>query len=301
MSSGNRTLSQYTSALACPICGSLGYPVLQRWHYQCVSCDFEYSALEPAISEVRSGERIDEQLRHEALNEVRTQNAQIVLDTLIRVRGNANLALLDVGCAYGWFLASARQVRIEAEGIEPEFEIAECAKTSGHQVHIGFFPRDLPAEARYDAISFNDVLEHIPNPRAIAAACHERLNTGGLVSVVLPLSTGVFYRLACLLQRFGVNAPFERMWQASFQSPHLSYFSRQNLRKLMEAECFEQVYVGRLRTLSLKSLWKRIRYDRSSSRFVAFAQLLTIACIVPLLCILPADIGHCVFRRVEAK
>jgi hypothetical protein len=69
----------------------------------------------------------------------------------------------------------------------------------------------------------------------------------------------------------------------------------------MEAECFEQVYVGRLRTLSLKSLWKRIRYDRSSSRFVAFAQLLPIACIVPLLCILPADIGHCVFRRVEAK
>jgi hypothetical protein len=91
------------------------------------------------------------------------------------------------------------------------------------------------------------------------------------------------------------------MWQASFQSPHLSYFSHESLQKLMEAEYFEQVYVGRLRSLSLHSLWKRIRYDKSSSRITAYAQWLVIACLVPLLCILPADIGHFVFRKVEAK
>jgi SAM-dependent methyltransferase len=271
MTSGNETLVQRNSALACPICGRTESPALRDWCYRCEACDFEYSVLEPAIAKVRGGERINEQLRYEALNEVRTQNARLVLDTLTRVRGNANLALLDVGCAYGWFLASARQARIEAEGIEPEFEIAERAKASGHQVHIGFFPGDLPEQARYDAITFNDVFEHIPNPRAIAAACHERLKAGGLVSVVLPLRSGVFYRLARLLQHFGVDGPFERMWQASFQSPHLSYFSHESLQRLMEAECFEQVYVGRLRSLSLHSLWKRIRYDKSSSRIAAYA------------------------------
>jgi 2-polyprenyl-3-methyl-5-hydroxy-6-metoxy-1,4-benzoquinol methylase len=248
-----------------------------------------------------SGEHINEQFRQEALNEVRTQNALIVLDTLISARGDANLKLLDVGCAYGWFLASARQAGVEAEGIEPEFEIAERAEASGHKVHIGFFPSDLPEEARYDAITFNDVLEHIPHPRKIAAACHARLNMNGLVSVVLPLRTGIFYRLACLIQRFGVNGPFERMWQASFQSPHLSYFSHESIRKMMKEEGFEQVYFGRLRTLSFQSLWKRIRYDRSSSRIVAFAQWPAIACLVPLLRILPADIGHFVFRKIEEK
>ena len=301
MFSANGNLSKLPTTLSCPICGLVTSPALRGWHYLCASCNFEYSVLEPAISEIQSGEHINEQLRHEALNELRTKNARIVLDTLVRVHSSENLKLLDVGCAYGWFLESAHQAGIEAEGIEPELEIAERAKASGHQVHLGFFPGDLPADTRYDVISFNDVLEHIPNPRAIAAACHDRLNTSGLVTVVLPLRSGVFYRLACQLQRFGISGPFERMWQASFQSPHLSYFSRESLRKMMESEGFKQVYMGQLRTLSLRSLWKRIRYDKSSSRVVSFAQWLAIACLLPLLRILPADIGHFVFCRVEAN
>jgi SAM-dependent methyltransferase len=283
----------------CPICGTKLTKSRECWHYHCRKCDYEFSELRPAISEFGHGELIDERLRHAALDEVRVSNAKVILGSLKNIRSADSGTLLDVGCAYGWFLESARDSGFVVQGIEPEEAIANLARNAGHTVHVGYFPEVLPGGARFDVITFNDVLEHIPNPRSIVVACHRCLPLRGIVSVVLPLRSGVFYRLACLLQSLRLPNSFKRMWQANFQSPHLSYFSASSLRKLFESEGFELVYTGPLKTISAQSVWSRIRYDKSSSMFLAAVQCVCVCCLTPILGLLPPDIGHFVFRKVR--
>jgi SAM-dependent methyltransferase len=263
--------------------------------FHCAPCGLFRSAFPVEIN--RAGEdRLDEARRERALKPLRIGNFARLLDALApHLRPGA--AVLDVGCAHGWFVEAAVARGYRASGLEPDREVAARARAEGVVVTDGFFPEALAPRAAFDAISFNDVFEHLPEPHRMAEAARERLNPGGLLVLNLPLADGAVFRLARLAARLGAKSPLARLWQEGLPSPHLAYYTRGALARLMQAHGFELVAQGRLRSMTTRGLWARIRYDRSVSIAKAAALYLAAAGLTAAGAVLPADIGYLVLRK----
>jgi 2-polyprenyl-3-methyl-5-hydroxy-6-metoxy-1,4-benzoquinol methylase len=165
---------------------------LAAWSLRCPSCRTWASKLPVAINSPGS-EAIDEGLRETALAALREHNNRRVVDRIVALGGTPGQRVLDVGCAHGWFVLAARQAGLDAEGIEPDEEVAGVAARNGVRVRVGLFPDVLAPQEQYDVITFNDVLEHLPDVRAAVAACHDHLRPGGLLSINIPNSRGLVH------------------------------------------------------------------------------------------------------------
>ena len=88
----------------------------------------------------------------------------------------------------------------------------------------------------------------------------------------------------------GLEAPYERMWQKGFASPHLSYFRPEALACLARREGLFEVYRGSLDSFAFEGLWQRLRYDRTSSILGSAATWIAITLAGLLLRRLPADV-----------
>lgn len=96
--------------------------------------------------------------------------------------------VLDVGCSQGNFGAMLKQTRqIEVWGIEPvATAAAEAAAKLDHVIEGVFAPEtDLPP-ASFDAIFFNDVLEHLFDPAAAIQLSRKLLKPGGAIVTSIP-------------------------------------------------------------------------------------------------------------------
>lgn len=96
--------------------------------------------------------------------------------------------VLDVGCGRGNFGKLLKQTRpVEVWGIEPVAAAAVVAATQLDFVIEGAFTPDanLPP-ASFDAIFFNDVLEHLLDPAAALRQARTLLGPGGVVIASIP-------------------------------------------------------------------------------------------------------------------
>ena len=92
--------------------------------------------------------------------------------------------VLDVGCHMGAF-GRAIKIRGDAEvwGIEPNPSTAIAASKLLDRVVVGFFSEDVALPDHYfDAIVFNDVLEHMPDPWAALKLARTKLAKGAASS-----------------------------------------------------------------------------------------------------------------------
>ena len=128
--------------------------------------------------------------------------------------------LLEVGCAYGFFLQEARR-HFDVCGIELAEEAAAHCRQAGLDVATGI--ADEPTLARFgtvDVIVLLDVIEHLPDPRETLALCLKRLNPGG----VLVITTGDFGSLPAKMAGAG--------WRLMTPPQHLWFFSEESIRRL---------------------------------------------------------------------
>jgi 2-polyprenyl-3-methyl-5-hydroxy-6-metoxy-1,4-benzoquinol methylase len=168
---------------------------LKIWHWECAKCGYEKSDFEPAINTKIVHEKIDEQQREKGLRALRIENYGTLLDAIEKIR-TASGRLLDVGCAHGWFLEAAKERGFDTLGIEPDQQFIATAP-HGITIRQGFFPDILEETAQFDVIVFNDVLEHMPDVKAVLSGCRKHLKPGGVL-VISPqgkhlgtLATGV--------------------------------------------------------------------------------------------------------------
>ena len=281
--------------MACFLCGGAMRPDVLARTFRCAPCGLYRSAFPVEINRPAEG-RLDEGLREQALKPLRIANFARLLDAA-GPHLPQGASLLDVGSAHGWFLEAAAARGCRVTGLEPDREIAAHAKAGGSPVIEGFFPDALPPGAAFDAISFNDVFEHLPEPHAMAEAVRARLTSGGLLILNLPLAEGVVFRLARLAARLGARGPLARMWQEGLPSPHLAYYTRGALLRLTAAHGFEPLAQGRLPSMTTRGLWARIRYDRSVSLIKALALYLAAVAVTGVSWRLPPDIGYFVLRK----
>ena len=135
-------------------------------------------------------------------------------------RYRAGGRLLEVGCAYGFFLAEA-QAFYDVSGIEIAEDAAEFCRQRGLHVVTGVADEPtLAALGRMDVIVLLDVIEHLPDPRAVLEASCRRLNPGGIIAITTGDFASPVGRLA------------GRHWRLMTPPQHLWYFTPQSLRRL---------------------------------------------------------------------
>jgi 2-polyprenyl-3-methyl-5-hydroxy-6-metoxy-1,4-benzoquinol methylase len=142
--------------------------------------------------------------------------------------------VLDIGCGGGGFGRKIleRYPDVEFSGVEPHTVSAEVARLSGYvRVEEGGFPeaaRVFPAEA-FDAIFFNDVLEHMVDPAAALLATRRLLSPTGRVIASIPN-----------VRHFSVWWPLVRYgdWPYAdsglLDRTHLKFFTRKTIVQLFQ-------------------------------------------------------------------
>jgi len=283
------------TALRCCACGRQMRPQLSSWTYRCTDCGCWASSLDITIN-AHDGRQIDESLRESGLEAIRAENDRRVLDALDALAPLSEKRLLDVGSAYGWFLNAAASRGAVVLGIEPDEQVAERSQLPA-TVRRGFFPAVLRDDEYFDFITYNDVLEHFPDPAAAIHASVRHLSLGGLLSINIPDSRGLGFVISRAAARAGMASSYERLWQKDLPSPHLWYLNPGTLSTLASREGLELVHQRRLPSLSAKGLWDRIHMDRRPN-LASRSQFLALSLLRPVFNS-PAfsDILHIVFRK----
>jgi SAM-dependent methyltransferase len=284
------------SQRSCIVCGSKMAPRLDSALYHCPKCGYWGSEFTPASADA-SRSALDEAHRRSALAGLRSANSQTILRVLGRHAPLAGARLCDIGCAYGWFLKTAQDCGVEALGIEPEAPVADAARRDGLHVRSGLFPDCLTDDEQFDIITFNDVLEHLPEIDRVLAACHRHLAPGGLLSIVIPSTRGSVFRLSCMLSRTGMRRPLDRLWQRDFSCPHVHYFNAGNLETLLKRHGFAQLHSQGLPSLQLHGLWHRLRMDANAKLLPSLAAWASMVMLYPVLRVTPSDTLFQIYRR----
>lgn len=138
-------------------------------------------------------------------------------------------SLLDVGSGPGFFLLRGRERGWRTLGIEPSSQSAAHSRGLGLEVVEEFLDeRTAAGLGTFDVVHLSQVLEHIPDPRALLRLVHGLVRPGGLACVVVPNDFNPFQlalRDACGFAPWWVAPPH-----------HINFFDFDSLSRLMR-EC----------------------------------------------------------------
>ncbi len=176
----------------CDLCGAPGrelYPAgaapgLRR-HVRCDGCGLVWVWPRPDDVLAASAAVYDGARRQD---EGRDERARARLRAWLRAaRLRAGARLLDVGCGAGLLLEAARAAGVEAVGVDAAGDrAAEARARSGAVVHAGTLETLSADLGRFDVIRMNQLVEHVPSPRALLAAARARLAPGGALHLATP-------------------------------------------------------------------------------------------------------------------
>ena len=133
--------------------------------------------------------------------------------------------VLDVGCAAGYFLSVMQESGWDVTGLEPSDAIRAAAAEELGEDHVrgGLLGIDDDLEpGSYDLVTFWDVIEHIPDPRAALVRAAELLAPGGKILVE---TQNVESRAAKVLGK---------KWQHYKHAEHIYHFGPETLARLFD-------------------------------------------------------------------
>lgn len=152
-------------------------------------------------------------------------------------RGLKNI--LDVGCHAGGFgLCLKQRDEVCVWGVEPDPSTAAHAQKRLDKVIVGFFPNAEVPENYFDAIIFNDVLEHIADPSIALEAAKLCLREGGLLIASIPNIRHIDNLLHILREKdfkYEVNGIRDRT--------HLRFFTKISIERLFKENGFELISI----------------------------------------------------------
>jgi SAM-dependent methyltransferase len=232
--------SQSGISRACPACGrTTEHSVRFRTNgceiLQCKSCGLgrtETAGFDPAAyytEDYFSGRHADGYSDYLGAEPVLRREFARAVDFIRRYRRNGKL--LELGCAYGFFLKEAARY-FDVSGIELAAEAADHARRAGLTVVQGAADEaNLRQLGHADVIVLFDVIEHLPEPRATLALCHRHLNPGGIIVI----TTGDFGSMVARLA--GVK------WRLMTPPQHLWFFTQESMRHLSASLGFSVEHV----------------------------------------------------------
>lgn len=144
----------------------------------------------------------------------------------------ASKHLLEIGCAYGFFLAEASKVFATVHGIDIASEAIQYAREQLHEQVTDIEFLDYTPDQKIDVVCMWDTIEHLETPAAYIKKVSGLLAPGG----VLAITTGDIESRVAKLR--GAR------WRQIHPPTHLHYFSKRTLTALLEANGFQVRYAG---------------------------------------------------------
>ncbi len=147
--------------------------------------------------------------------------------------------LLDVGCGNGMFLAHARQVGWEAEGLDFDPVAVEGCKRRGLKVQLGGMELVSNRENAFDVITLSHVIEHVHAPLEMLAACRRVLKPNGLLWIETPNIEAAGHKI------------FGQSWRGLEPPRHLTLFSVKAMEQALNRTGFVKISMNHYRPLCL--------------------------------------------------
>lgn len=116
---------------------------------------------------------------------------------------DGKLLLLDIGCGLGRFVASLPEDRWERHGTDLSAYAVEQNRERWPEIDFreaGATDRPFPDDT-FDVVTAFDVIEHVPDLNAVAAAVTAMLRPGGVFAFVVPVYDGLSGPLIRLLDK----------------------------------------------------------------------------------------------------
>ena len=234
----------------CMLCGSREserYPpkYMNGSLWRCLDCDLRFVYPQPSLEELtdvysedyfsssNSNELGYSDYEGDRSNIYRTFKRR--LNYLQQVHPG-NGSVLDVGCAYGFFLEVAAEAGWDVSGVDISRHAVERARERlGDRVQAGTFSEEELPEQRFSVITMWDYLEHVVDPKADLAKAWRLLADDGILALATPDVSSMPAKV------------FGHRWMGYKLDEHLVYFSRATIllrrsrcpRDLQFGECTE--------------------------------------------------------------
>lgn len=222
---------------ACVACGSGDTRPFHPGLLRCAGCGHAWADLQLGPDELEALYRRDyffgdEYLDYVADRATIQKNFRLRLAVLERIRDPArHRRLLEVGCAYGFFLDVARGSFESVTGIDiTEDGVRHARETLGLDVvQADLLAHDF-GDRGFDVACLWDTIEHLPRPDLFVERLARLTGPGALLAV----TTGDIGSLNARLNG--------RRWRLIHPPTHLHYFTRQSLLRLLDRHGFEPAY-----------------------------------------------------------
>lgn len=237
----------------CPLCGSPRHRTLslRGGHHllaRCQECDFVFSIVVPGPAEIhkryQSGYYQSWGLHDPAFEPVlREMKLHTFRGHMTRVaRLMPSGAVLDVGCATGFFLEMAEEAGWDVWGVELSEEGASRARRRfGDRVFCGSLAEAKFPSSRFDLVTLFDVIEHVADPRGLVDEVSRILRPGGLLLLTTPDIGSLSARL------------MGKYWIHFTENEHLCFFDRQRIKRFMRDHGFSlELVTSAVKVFNLK-------------------------------------------------
>lgn len=139
--------------------------------------------------------------------------------------------LLDLGCGAGDLLAAARTNGWQAQGVDVAAHVVNHVRQRGFEVFEGELHEAAFPSQHFDVVTAAELLEHIPDPRALVQEVARILRPGGLFWTTTPHARGLSARV------LGLG------WRCIWPPEHLQLFSIGGLKELLGSAGFRNIRV----------------------------------------------------------
>lgn len=149
----------------------------------------------------------------------------VMVRPLLRL-GRTSARFLEIGCGFGFALDFARHaLGWEVVGVDPSTLAARGREELGLPILTTYFSDTTElGDDRFDVVLCSEILEHVPDPRALLRAVVGRLAPGGIVVLTTP-------DLAAVTR----DAPPDLLGRALSPGLHLVLYDRPALARLLAA------------------------------------------------------------------
>jgi len=222
----------------CIVCSSNGSTPLYSGILKCSSCGYVYADLEMNQSEFEAlyavgyfnGEEysnyLSDQKNHEKNFKLRLRLLDKYIDSY-RYK-----SLLEIGCAYGFFLNLVKDKFKSVVGVDITNEGVSYAK---NQLQLNAHKVDLLQwdfeNYKFDVVCMWDVIEHLKSPDLYLKKISENMTSGGILSI----TTG---DIDSAMAKFR-----GRRWRLIHPPTHAHYFSKSTLSRLLDRYGFDIVNI----------------------------------------------------------